>query len=179
MSVWPPLLTGYLKPIDDLLAISSHRLWHIGIVLNWFNGGPTLTRFTNIKFDSRGTTYLFGRELHDTHSSQDPFQHQLKWLDLCSNCRSGGILDFFLHSVHCPQNLWICPVLCWNSNKYGNGVPTAKISMGTLLPVVPIGNEPCPRQTGHLNGSKMVRVKWECLHTSIGYIVHICIHCIY
>src|SRR6218665_1099556 len=30
-----------------------------------------------------------------------------------------------------------------NSNRYGNGVPTAKISVGTPFQVVPIGNEPC------------------------------------
>src|SRR6218665_2566139 len=29
-----------------------------------------------------------------------------------------------------------------NSKKYGNGVPMAKISVGTPFPVVPIGNEP-------------------------------------
>src|SRR6218665_1246824 len=34
-----------------------------------------------------------------------------------------------------------------NSNKYGNGVPTAKISVGTPFPVVPIGNEPCLQST--------------------------------
>ena len=29
-----------------------------------------------------------------------------------------------------------------NSNKYGNGVPMVKISVGTPFPVVPIGNKP-------------------------------------
>src|SRR6218665_2248842 len=32
-----------------------------------------------------------------------------------------------------------------NSNNYGNGVPTAKISVGTPFTVVPIGNEPCSK----------------------------------
>ena len=63
---------------------------------------------------------------------KDPYSEAL-------NILSSSRISFF--SVHKSLNPSSVLFKIRNS-KYGNGVPTAKISVGTPFPVVPIGNEP-------------------------------------